>query len=244
MKISVCMATYNGERYLQEQLGSILSQLGANDELIIVDDASQDATCGIVERLRDPRIQLIRNEANQGVLASFETALRQTTGEIIFLSDQDDVWHPEKVSRFMRLFETRPEITLAISDARIIDGDGRVITQSRTAANKHHSDGILRNIIINRYMGCTMAFRRNTLRFCLPFPPSIPMHDMWIGILNEIYGETELLYEPLINHRRHGGNTSPNKHVGYSKMLRWRIHLIYNLLRRRLTVSRKAKPLP
>jgi glycosyltransferase involved in cell wall biosynthesis len=243
MKISVCMATYNGERYLQEQLGSILSQLGANDELIIVDDASQDATCDIIERLRDPRIRLIRNETNQGVLASFETALRNTMGEIIFLSDQDDVWHPEKVSRFLHLFKTRPEVTLAISDARIIDGDGHVISPSRVAGRKF-SPGVLTNLVKNSYLGCALAFRRNILRYCLPFPPSIPMHDMWIGILNQMYGETAFLHEPLLSHRRHGRNASPDKHASYSQIFRWRMYLIFNLVRRRLTVSRKAGARP
>ena len=240
MKISVCMATYNGERYLPDQLDSILPQLRPEDELIIVDDASQDATCAIVGQLSDPRIRLIRNEANQGVLASFETALRHTTGEIIFLSDQDDVWHPEKVNRFLHVFETRPEITLAMSDAKLIDGDGRVISQSRIARRKFNP-GVVSNVVKNSYLGCALAFRHSILRYCLPFPPSIPMHDMWIGILNELFGETAFLRESLISYRRHGHNASADKHGSYSQMLRWRMHLVFNLICRWLTVIRKIE---
>lgn len=239
MKISVCMATYNGEQFLFEQLDSILSQLRTNDELVIVDDASHDRTCAIVKGFLDPRILLICNSANRGVLASFETALRHSTGEIIFLSDQDDVWHPEKVSRFLHVFESRPDVTLAISDARIVDADGRVMSQSRLNG-KNFSPRVLSNIIKNGYLGCALAFRREILHYCLPFPRSIPMHDMWIGILNQMYGESAFLREPLLSHRRHGGNASPDNHASYSQMFRWRMSLVFNLVLRRLTVSRKS----
>jgi glycosyltransferase involved in cell wall biosynthesis len=238
--VSVAMATYNGEGFLSEQLDSIVSQLGSTDEVIIVDDASRDATCAIVEGFRDPRIRLIRNETNRGVLASFETALRNTTGEIIFLSDQDDVWHPDKVDHFLHLFKTRPKVTLVMSDARIIDGDGRVISQSRLNG-KDFNPRVLSNLVRNGYLGCAIAFRRDTLHYCLPFPRSIPMHDMWIGILNQMYGEMAFLREPLLSHRRHGDNASPDTHASYSQMFRWRTYLIFNLIRRRLTVGRKAE---
>lgn len=240
MKISVCMATYNGERYLSEQLESILSQLRLEDELIVVDDASQDSTYDILVGFRDPRMLIMRNKMNQGVLASFEIALRHAKGEVIFLSDQDDVWHPEKVSRFLSLFRMRPDITLAISDAKIIDGDGRTISSSRLAGNKFKT-GVLANLLKNNYLGCALAFRRDILRYCLPFPSSIPMHDMWIGILNELYGKTVFIEDQLINHRRHGRNASRDKHGSYSEMFRWRMNLIINLLHRRLTVSRDVK---
>jgi glycosyltransferase involved in cell wall biosynthesis len=234
------MATYNGERFLVEQLESIISQLGPNDELIIVDDASQDSTCAVIEGFCDVRIRLIQNETNQGARASFETALRHTTGEIIFLSDQDDVWHPEKVSRFLHLFGARPEVTLAISDAQIIDGNGYVLSQSRLNG-KNFRPGVLTNIVRNSYLGCALAFRRSALDYCLPFPRSIPMHDMWIGILNELFGETAFLKESLISYRRHGHNASADKHGSYSQMLRWRMHLVFNLICRWLTVIRKIE---
>src|SRR3954463_2208062 len=91
-KVSVCMAAYQGERYIALQLRSILDQLCDDDEVLIVDDASKDCTCGEIEAVQDPRIVLIRNGANRGVLRTFETALTRSSGDIIFLSDQDDVW--------------------------------------------------------------------------------------------------------------------------------------------------------
>jgi hypothetical protein len=149
------------------------------------------------------------------------------------------VWHPEKVNRFLHVFETRPEITLAMSDAKLIDGDGRVISQSRITRRKFNP-GVVSNVVKNSYLGCALAFRHSILRYCLPFPPSIPMHDMWIGILNQMYGETVFLQEQLISHRRHGHNASPDRHAAYSQMFSWRMHLIFNLAQRRLTVSRNT----
>ncbi len=237
MKISVCMATYNGEKFVSEQLRTILSQLAPADEVIIVDDASGDSTCSMIEQLADNRIRIFRNSENLGVLASFEKALRHSTGEVIFLSDQDDVWYPNKVRRFHSVFQNYPAITLVISDVSVIDGDGDLLLQSRQAEKPFRS-GLLTNLIKNRYTGCAMAFRRAALRYCLPFPPSIPMHDVWIGMLTEVYGKITFLDEPLIFHRRHGNNASPDKNAPYLRMLCWRMSLLYNLTRRRLSVRR------
>ena len=107
MKLSVAMATYNGARYLRQQLESIFSQLAPEDEIVIVDDASQDATCAIVMEFKDARVRLLRNPRNVGVLGSFERAIRNTTGDVIFLSDQDDVWRGDKVRKFRAAFWTR-----------------------------------------------------------------------------------------------------------------------------------------
>src|SRR5450759_5141604 len=92
--ISICMASYNGSRYIERQLLSILCQLGEADEVILVDDHSSDATLEVVERLSDKRIKIYRNGSNEGVLRTFERAIGLASGDIIFLSDQDDVWYP------------------------------------------------------------------------------------------------------------------------------------------------------
>lgn len=99
MKVSVAMATYNGEKYLEQQIDSILMQLGSDDELIISDDHSSDRTVAIIEKYinNDHRVKLFMNEES-GVTSNFENAIKRTQNEIIFLSDQDDVWKPEKVS--------------------------------------------------------------------------------------------------------------------------------------------------
>ena len=95
-KVSVCIASFQGERYISQQLRSILDQLSAEDEVILVDDGSEDGTCDKISALQDPRVGVMRNTKNQGVLRAFETALSCSSGEIVFLSDQDDLWLPKK----------------------------------------------------------------------------------------------------------------------------------------------------
>ena len=103
--ISVCMASFNGNKYIKKQLDSILSQLGIDDEVIIVDDASEDDTVSTIMNFNDPRIKLFENENNTGVIASFERSITLAKGEIIFLSDQDDIWLPNKIQKMMSLFQ-------------------------------------------------------------------------------------------------------------------------------------------
>jgi len=102
------MAVYNGASFLRPQLESILEQLRADDELVVVDDASQDETAAILARTDDARLRLHRNERNLGVLATFEKALRLARGEIVFLSDHDDLWLAGKVEKILAVFAASP----------------------------------------------------------------------------------------------------------------------------------------
>ncbi len=227
-QVSVCMATYNGERFLADQLTSILSQLSDSDEIIIVDDASRDGTIAIVNSFGDRRVRLLQQERNQGVLKTFERALREAKGEIIFLADQDDVWREDKVSKVMARFSSHPDVSLVQSDHAIIDAKGNTVLESRYKVDPFHS-GVLRTFLRNRYYGCAMAFRRSILEYCLPFPEDIPMHDMWIGTINQFAGKAVLIDEPLVYYRRHDRNESPKKHAPLLTMLRWRWAFVKNV---------------
>jgi len=230
--ISVCMATYNGSRYIKRQLLSILCQLGGSDEIILVDDCSSDATLEVVERLGDSRIKIYRNGSNEGVLRTFERAIRLASGDIIFLSDQDDIWYPEKVGKFLQVFNGQPDVTLVLSDAKVINDRDEVIAKSFFEARGGFSPGIWHNIARNKYLGCAMAFRRSMVDKFLPFPKDIPMHDMWIGCINSIYGKPSFLDMPLMGYRRHQRNASPARRRGFAQILVWRWQLAKNLLLR------------
>jgi glycosyltransferase involved in cell wall biosynthesis len=233
--ISVVMATYNGASYIKEQLYSILCQLRVNDEVIIVDDHSSDSTLDLIEKIGDLRIQVHRNDANIGVRRSFEKAIRLAAGDIIFLSDQDDIWHPEKIARFTEIFGRFAEVTLVLSDAKIIDKAGMVIVGSFFARRGGFVPGVIANLIKNRYLGCVMAFRRVLVDRILPFPSSIPQHDMWIGLVNGIYGKAHYIDLPLVEYRRHDNNASSassNLRGSLAQMIRWRWALIRNLVMR------------
>jgi len=226
------MATYNGAAYVEQQLRSILDQLGPNDEITLVDDHSSDSTLNVISGFGDERIRIFSNERNIGVARSFERAISLAKGEIIFLSDQDDIWHPEKVSRMMDVFISRPEITLVLSDARVVDKDGNLLVESFFARRGRFRAGVVHNLIKNKYLGCVMAFRQGLRERILPFPAAIPQHDMWIGLVNALYGKALFIDLPLVDYRRHGGNASSassNKRGTLAQMIVWRWQLIKNL---------------
>jgi glycosyltransferase involved in cell wall biosynthesis len=241
MRISVCMAAYNGARYIQEQIASILPQLGFSDELIIVDDASQDDTVRAILSFGDKRITLLHNEQNRGVIKSFERALMYASGDLIFLSDQDDVWRPDKIETFRKFFAANPAITLALSDARVVDEGGREISASWMEERGGFRSGVTSNFVKNRYLGCAMAFRKIVLKNCLPFPPGAPMHDMWIGLTNELSGRAGFVNEALFNYRRHGTNATTGRHAAIGRMIRWRWNLAASLFARIIAIKEEAK---
>lgn len=158
--ISVCIATYNGEKYLAEQLDSILLQVSEEDELIISDDGSTDHTLEILRTYAAnyPQIQLLQGPG-QGVIANFAFALTHTKGEVIFLADQDDVWLPNKVTTVTEYFEAHPDIQVVISDLKIVDADLQVTNPSYFKFRKV-KPGFWRNAIKSGYIGAGMAFRQ------------------------------------------------------------------------------------
>lgn len=236
--ISVCMATYNGALYIERQLSSILKQLDIADEVIVVDDHSFDTTLELIEKMGDSRVKVFRNESNMGVLKAFERAIRLASGEIIFLSDQDDIWYTEKVSSFLQIFDTRLEITLVLSDTKIINDADEVISGSFFKSRGAFSSGLFHNIIKNKHLGCTMAFRQSMVDKFLPFQADIPQHDIWIGCVNSIYGKACFLNKPLMAYRRHQQNASPLKRQGLVHILIWRWYLIKNLCLRVMELKR------
>jgi glycosyltransferase involved in cell wall biosynthesis len=236
IRISVCMAVRNGANFIEQQIGSILPQLGKNDEFVIVDDASQDNTIDIIEGFRDERIRIVRHERNRGVVQSFGRALEEARGEILFLTDHDDIWRADKVEKFLEMFRAHPDLTVVMSDLVVIDAAGKVTSGPKFGSRKFHR-GLFRTLLQNRYQGSTMALRRSILEYCLPFPADIPIHDVWIGLVNRFVGEAGFIPEPLLFYRRHGTNDSPSAHAPLLQMIRWRWALVKNLVWRYLRTT-------
>ena len=225
------MATYNGEKYVQVQLGSILNQLGRDDEVVIVDDASTDNTVAIILGFNDERIRLYRNDEKKGAVRNFDRALHLVRGDLVFLSDQDDRWYDNKVATVRRLFESEG-LDLVVHDARVVSDDG-VLDESLFRMGES-SPGILRNIISNTYTGCCMALRKEMLDRVLPIPEGKGIfHDSWIGIMSGcLRWKRMFLPVPLMEYRRHGGNVSTMKTRGLSEIVPDRIRLIAAILSR------------
>ena len=235
--VSVCLACYNGERYLREQIESILSQLNSEDELIISDDNSEDKTVEIINEFNDDRIILYHNNFRNHV-KNFEFTLSKATGDYIFLSDQDDVWLPEKVSKMINHLS---KYDMVISDCYVTDENLNIISgffqKDIISLNKSI---LIRNLIkADNWVGCCTAYKKEIIKKSLPFPKSVYGHDIWVAIFSMLYGRVIFIEDKLIYFRRHqnnfsiqGGNdmilTRKSNSSFYRKISR-RISLIINL---------------
>ncbi|MBP3939197.1 MAG: glycosyltransferase family 2 protein [Clostridia bacterium] len=227
--ISVVLAAYKGEKYIVEQVKSIVSQLSAEDELVISDDFPQGETGTALKDIidNDPRVKYIHGKG-QGLIKNFEYAINNAKGDFIFLSDQDDVWLEGKVDAVMSEFEKGADVVM--HDAVITDGDLNPIGKTAFELNSA-GQGIFKNLLKNSYQGSCMAFRKEMKEYILPFPEKIPMHDQWIGLMGEKYGKVHLIDHPYILYRRHGENASGTGSSLVQK-IKWRINMAGCLLRK------------
>lgn len=227
--ISVVLAAYKGEKYISEQVKSILSQLGDSDEIIISDDFPQGKTRDAIKDIisTDSRVVYIHGKG-QGLIKNFENAVNNSKGDYIFLSDQDDVWLDGKVAAVMNEFENGADVVM--HDAFITDAQLNPTGERAFVLNSARV-GTIKNIIKNSYQGSCMAFRKEMKKFILPFPNSIPMHDQWIGLMGERHGKVHLINHPYILYRRHSENVSGNSSSLLQK-IKWRIGIIGCLLRK------------
>ncbi|MDR0558587.1 MAG: glycosyltransferase family 2 protein [Prevotellaceae bacterium] len=225
--ISVCLAAYNGEKYIKEQLDSILCQLSTNDEVIVSDDGSTDNTLSIIAAYNDSRIKIFHNEIKKGIIGNFENALNQAQGDYIILSDHDDVWLPHKVEKCLSVLQ---HAVLVFSNVIVVDEN---LNKIRLIYEKENRNGFIRNIIKNNFIGATIAFNKSLLYKILPIPSCIHMHDHWIGLIAELTGTVVYISEPLILYRRHSDNASltgeKSKYNFYMK-LKIRINIVRALL--------------
>ena len=228
--LSVCMPTYNGEKFIKIQLESILNQIGKNDEVVVSDDSSTDNTLQIIKSFNDSRIKILENNTFHSPIYNLENALKQATGDYIFLSDQDDEWKTNKV---MIVMEQLKNVDLVIHDAEIVDRENNLLFPSFYELN-HTKYGKFFNLLKNSYVGCCMAFSRKVLEKCLPFPKNLPMHDLWIGNVAAFkLGKVQFIQDKLISYRRHGGNasiTSEKSHRSLKNRVADRWCIVKNLL--------------
>jgi glycosyltransferase involved in cell wall biosynthesis len=220
--ISVCMTTYNGEKFISQQIVSILKQLSVDDELIISDDGSVDNTIHIIQSFNDPRIKLYLNQFGD-VVTNFEFVINKSCGDIIFLSDQDDIWIFDKVVKhFDKYIDSNPRLVL--SDYSLINSEGNLINQN--FKNKRIINSFIFNVIKNTGIGCTMSFNKGFKDLILPFPKSLPMHDWWIFLIGIVLGNVTYIDEKLTLYRRHGNNFTKDMNTSIYKKLSWRLFLL------------------
>lgn len=218
-RISVVLCTYNGQAFLAEQLDSLLAQTRLPDEIVISDDGSQDATWDLLQAFvprathRGIDVLLYRQPTNLGYVGNFSDALARSSGDLLFLSDQDDIWLPEKLERMAAAFAQAQDLLLLHTDATLVDGDGKALGQRLLQALRvtpGESDKLQSGrglqVVVQRSVvtGAAAALRRSLLS-CLPVGEGW-VHDEWLAFMAAVSGGLRLMPEPLICYRLHGGN--------------------------------------
>lgn len=236
--ISVCIATYNGEKYIHEQIASILQQIGNDDEIVVSDDGSTDKTLDVVRSFDAQNIHIYINKGDHGYTPNFENALRNAHGDYIFLSDQDDIWMPDKVEACMKYLKVNDFV---VSDALIVDGDNKPLFDSFCEQRKSKF-GFLNTLIRFSYLGCCFAFRRKVLSKALPFPKNhiLCTHDNWLALVSTAFYRSAFIPLPLIRYRRYGGNASSgakNANKSILFMIHYRLYLLFHLIGRCLVAK-------
>jgi glycosyltransferase involved in cell wall biosynthesis len=216
MNISIAMATYNGEKYLQKQLDSFVNQTHQPYELVICDDGSSDRTIEILQKFKacTPfKVRIYENEENLGFAKNFEKALALCSGDIIFLSDQDDVWLPKKLERVRDEFLARPDIQLIINDGQIVHDDLR--DTGLTILGQTRSVGLGDRAFLS---GCCSALRSEFRDIVLPVPDCVFVHDTWLHALGNSLNVRLVVDTPLQLYRRHGTNVSNALHSATTRL--------------------------
>ena len=219
MSISVAMCTYNGESYLIEQLESIINQTMPVDEIVICDDGSTDSTCLLVEQfIKTSRIPIkfIKNGRNIGFTKNFEKAICLCSGDIIFLSDQDDIWFPDKVEKICMFFNEHPDIDYVFTNAILVNHVGvnsfhktLFDVVGMTKRNKKLFDqGYCLDVVSTsgKVTGATTAVRASFIPYCIPFPDidNLAIHDGMMSVCAAIRNKIAYIDHTLIKYRIHG----------------------------------------
>ena len=221
MNFSIAMCTFNGANYLPEQLESIANQAVQPHELIVCDDGSTDSTRVVLDEFAEKspfQVRIYVNERNLGVKKNFEKAIGLCSGDVVVLSDQDDVWHAEKLHKMKQAFAEDPDVGLVFSDAEIVDSElnstGKTMWQvlgfddtARRSVASGKFDVLAPGWTVT---GATMAFRSRYRNLCLPIPLELQMlHDGWIALVIAAVARVIPINEPLIRYRQHS-----NQQVG------------------------------
>lgn len=240
--ISVCMATHNGEKFLQKQIDSIIKQLDSEDELIISDDGSKDKTLEILESYKDSRIKVLNFKPEDSlkrmknaklfyyVTANFYNALKNTKGDYIFLADQDDVWLDKRINMML---EKLYEYDCVMCNLSTIDYDDNVICRNYFTFNPVPSN-LLQYVMKTRILGCCLAFNRKVLNYSFPFPNKLIMHDYWLGAISIYKFRFCFINEVLHLYRRTDTNvsttTNKSKNPFYFKIY-YRVIFLYQFIK-------------
>ncbi|MCB2296777.1 glycosyltransferase [Clostridium tagluense] len=243
-KVSIAMTTYNGEKYLENQLISLLEQTRKADEVIISDDRSNDKTVAILKKFIEEnnlqktwKVQI--NDINKGYTKNFLDCANMTTGDIIFFCDQDDIWHPEKINKMVSEFENNKNIKAMSCTISIIDSQGNIknslFNKIRMGNGKLQKIEFSEQIKNNMSGGLTLAIKRELLDYAIPIilENKLP-YDLPMGLLSSATGSYYLIWQPLVYYRVHSENVSTPKFTLKSRIKNVEHHISGRKLRIKL----------
>ena len=229
MKVSVLLISYNGDRFIQSQIESILNEISDEDELIISDDGSADNTIGIIQSFsqKHPNVKLVAGP-HQGIASNFSNAFHHCDGDLIFFSDQDDEWLPGKVSSVKEYFGAHPEDRVVMHNAYVCNGNNEIVGEDENIFHlRSAGHGVFKNIIKSTYYGCCMAFRREFLEKYMPLPPEAIAYDQLLGLFAEKERCAGFIPEKYLKHRIHGSNQSQEQPMLKKIRFRWALAAQY-----------------
>lgn len=204
--VSIAMASYNGERFIKEQLDSILNQTYPNIELVIVDDCSKDETITIIKKYQSnfSNIKLFQNEINSGVTKTFEKAIQESKGDFIAISDQDDIWELNKIEILMNEIGNYDAV---YSNSLLVDANGNSLNKSFTTIMnmKTYTCGAP-FLLSNSVPGHTILMKKAFVKKILPFPKDM-LFDLWIGFCAAGNNGIKFVDKTLVKYRQHESNT-------------------------------------
>lgn len=210
MKLSVALCTYNGEKYLAEQLESIAQQTQAVDEILVCDDQSTDRTLDLAQQFLQQGLPLkiYQNPQRLGFSRNFAQAIQRCSGDIIFLCDQDDRWYPEKVAVMLSQFTQHPDALLIFSNGELVNAQSQPLNCQLWQAlpKPPNATPSLLDLLNNEWItGAACAFRRELIDYALPIPPHW-VHDAWLGLIASAVGKVKAIPDLLIQYRQHDNN--------------------------------------
>jgi glycosyltransferase involved in cell wall biosynthesis len=233
--ITVCIATFNGEDFIIQQIESILNNIGPNDEIIIVDDCSTDRTVEIISDLNDERVKLFINKNNSGEVFSFNRALSLARNNFIFLSDQDDVWQEGRTELMIKKLKLNKSFVLS-SNFDWIDKDNNYLDIFYDGVSSRDSFKYFKNIVDifvgkTNYFGCSMLIFREALNIILPIPRFVESHDLWIALVANILKKNYHIDDKTFLKRLHKNNlTSTISNRNFMKSIWSRIIFLISIV--------------
>ena len=206
IRISIVIASFNGESYIESQILSFLRYLKDFDEIVISDDGSSDRTVEIIKSIDDKRVRLVANGPNLGYQGNFQRAILASKGDFVFFSDQDDICLNSRFEESLRLLKS---FDCVFGDAVLVDANLNIIDHSYFNSRKLISNniGFFSLFLKPKAIGATMACKRNFLLSALPFPSGVP-HDHWLSMLSVLKGRLGISNESFILYRRHSKSVS------------------------------------